>query len=93
MLFDEPTSALDPNWSAKCLQSCARSPEAGMTMIVVTHEIRFARDVAIVCVHGRRRDHRGGPALSSDRQPEPRAHPPLLRMVEREEEEVEEIVL
>ncbi len=46
MLFDEPTSALDPELVEDVLQLMRRLAEAGMTMIVVTHELRFARAVA-----------------------------------------------
>jgi polar amino acid transport system permease protein len=46
MLFDEPTSALDPELVAEVLGVIRRLAEAGMTMIVVTHEVRFAREVA-----------------------------------------------
>lgn len=46
MLFDEPTSALDPELVGEVLNVIRSLAEAGMTMIIVTHEIRFARDVA-----------------------------------------------
>jgi polar amino acid transport system ATP-binding protein len=46
MLFDEPTSALDPELVGEVLQVIRRLAESGMTMIIVTHEIGFARDVA-----------------------------------------------
>lgn len=46
MLFDEPTSALDPELVGEVLTVMRRLADAGMTMIVVTHEIRFAREVA-----------------------------------------------
>ena len=46
MLFDEPTSALDPELVGEVLAAIRRMAEAGMTMIVVTHEVRFAREVA-----------------------------------------------
>ncbi|MFB8344577.1 amino acid ABC transporter permease/ATP-binding protein [Brucella cytisi] len=46
MLFDEPTSALDPELVGEVLSVMRSLAEAGMTMIVVTHEINFARDVA-----------------------------------------------
>ncbi len=46
MLFDEPTSALDPELVGEVLSVMRRVAERGMTMIVVTHEMRFARDVA-----------------------------------------------
>lgn len=46
MLFDEPTSALDPEMVGEVLELMKRLADAGMTMIVVTHEIGFAREVA-----------------------------------------------
>tara|TARA_R110000868_G_scaffold72133_4_gene210395 strand:- start:6499 stop:7233 length:735 start_codon:yes stop_codon:yes gene_type:complete len=46
MLFDEPTSALDPETVESVLQAMRTLAEEGMTMIVVTHEIGFARAVA-----------------------------------------------
>jgi polar amino acid transport system permease protein len=46
MLFDEPTSALDPELVGEVLGVMRGLADAGMTMVVVTHEIRFARDVA-----------------------------------------------
>jgi polar amino acid transport system ATP-binding protein len=46
MLFDEPTSALDPELVGDVLDAMRRLAREGMTMIVVTHEIGFAREVA-----------------------------------------------
>ncbi len=46
MLFDEPTSALDPEMIGEVLDVMKRLAEDGMTMIVVTHEMRFAREVS-----------------------------------------------
>jgi polar amino acid transport system ATP-binding protein len=46
MLFDEPTSALDPELVGEVLTVMKGLAEAGMTMLVVTHEMNFARDVA-----------------------------------------------
>jgi polar amino acid transport system ATP-binding protein len=46
MLFDEPTSALDPEMVGEVLQVMKELADAGMTMIVVTHEMGFAREVA-----------------------------------------------
>ena len=46
MLFDEPTSALDPEMIAEVLDVMVELAESGMTMIVVTHEMGFARAVA-----------------------------------------------
>ena len=46
MLFDEPTSALDPEMVGEVLSLMKELAEEGMTMVVVTHEMRFAREVA-----------------------------------------------
>jgi ABC-type polar amino acid transport system ATPase subunit len=46
MLFDEPTSALDPELIGEVVEVMERLADQGMTMVVVTHEIHFARDVA-----------------------------------------------
>ena len=46
MLFDEPTSALDPELVSEVLEVMRNLARGGMTMIVVTHEMSFARDVA-----------------------------------------------
>jgi polar amino acid transport system ATP-binding protein len=46
MLFDEPTSALDPEMVGEVLSVMKELASMGMTMVVVTHEMGFARDVA-----------------------------------------------
>jgi putative glutamine transport system ATP-binding protein len=46
MLFDEPTSALDPEMISEVLDAMADLARGGMTMVVVTHEMGFARRVA-----------------------------------------------
>jgi ABC-type polar amino acid transport system ATPase subunit len=46
MLFDEPTSALDPELIGEVVDVMERLANEGMTMVVVTHELHFARDVA-----------------------------------------------
>ena len=46
MLFDEPTSALDPELVGEVLSVMQDLAKAGMTMVVVTHEVGFAREVA-----------------------------------------------
>ncbi len=46
MLFDEPTSALDPELVGEVLTVMRKTKEAGMTMMIVTHEMQFAREVA-----------------------------------------------
>jgi polar amino acid transport system ATP-binding protein len=56
MLFDEPTSALDPELVSEVLQVMRGLKESGVTMLVVSHEMRFARDAAdriIFMEHGR----------------------------------------
>ena len=45
MLFDEPTSALDPEMVGEVLEVMKQLAHAGMTMVVVTHEMGFAREV------------------------------------------------
>jgi ABC-type histidine transport system ATPase subunit len=45
MLFDEPTSALDPELVGEVLRTMREVAEMGMTMVVVTHELGFARDI------------------------------------------------
>ena len=46
MLFDEPTSALDPEWIGGVLDVMKEIAADGMTMIVVSHEMRFVKNVA-----------------------------------------------
>ena len=46
MLFDEPTSALDPEMVGEVLDVIREVAEGGMTMMIVTHEMGFAREVA-----------------------------------------------
>ena len=46
MLFDEPTSALDPEMIKEVLDVMTQLAHEGMTMIVITHEMGFAREVA-----------------------------------------------
>jgi polar amino acid transport system ATP-binding protein len=56
MLFDEPTSALDPETIGEVLNVMKKLADEGMTMVVVTHEMAFARSVAdwvVVFDHGK----------------------------------------
>ncbi len=46
MLFDEPTSALDPEWIDEVLQLMKQIADARQTMLIVTHEMQFAREIA-----------------------------------------------
>lgn len=50
MLFDEPTSALDPEMVGEVLEVIRELAETGMTMVIVTHEMGFAREVATRCI-------------------------------------------
>ena len=50
MLFDEPTSALDPEMVGEVLELMKELADEGMTMVVVTHEMGFAREVATRCI-------------------------------------------
>ena len=63
MLFDEPTSALDPELVGEVLKVMRNLAEEGRTMIVVTHEIGFARDVSnrVIFLHEGAIDSEGTP--------------------------------
>ena len=73
MLFDEPTSALDPELVGEVLNVMLSLAKDGMTMVVVTHEIGFAREVAdqIVFMDGGVVVEQGGPEIIDNPQ-EPR---------------------
>jgi histidine transport system ATP-binding protein len=64
MLFDEPTSALDPELVGEVLKVMQKLAEEGRTMIVVTHEMGFARNVSnhVVFLHQGRIEEEGVPA-------------------------------
>jgi polar amino acid transport system permease protein len=87
MLFDEPTSALDPELVGEVLAVMRRLAEAGMTMIVVTHEVRFAREVAdrVIFMDEGQIVEQGPPdaVLGNPKQERTQR---FLRMVEREAE-------
>lgn len=63
MLFDEPTSALDPELVGEVLTTMKELADEGMTMVIVTHEMEFAREVAdwIVYMHDGKVVERGNP--------------------------------
>ncbi len=88
MLFDEPTSALDPELVGEVLAVMRRLAEAGMTMIVVTHEVRFAREVAdrVVFMDAGEIVEQGPPSQVID-DPQHERTRRFLRMVVREESE------
>lgn len=77
MLFDEPTSALDPEMVQEVLDVMKRLAESGMTMMVVTHEMGFAREVAdrVIFVDG-------GKILESGSPDEVFSHPKEARTQE-----------
>ena len=63
MLFDEPTSALDPEMVGEVLDLMKALAKEGMTMVIVTHEMGFAREVAdrIIFVDGGKIKEQGTP--------------------------------
>ena len=65
MLFDEPTSALDPELVGEVLQVIRNLAKEGRTMIVVTHEMGFARDVStrVIFLHNGLIEEDGAPAM------------------------------
>jgi polar amino acid transport system permease protein len=86
MLFDEPTSALDPELVGEVLNVMRQLADAGMTMIVVTHEVQFAREVAdriifmdegVIVEQGRPEDVIDRPQVERTKR--------FLRIVERSE--------
>jgi len=86
VLFDEPTSALDPELVADVLTVIRRLAEAGMTMVVITHEVRFAREVAdrIVFMDEGRIVEQGPPEEVLETPKEVRTQQ-FLRLLSREE--------
>ncbi len=86
MLFDEPTSALDPELVAEVLAVIRRLAEAGMTMIVVTHEVRFAREVAdrVIFMDDGQIVEEGSPAAVNDNPQQERTRR-FLRLVANEQ--------
>ena len=76
ILFDEPTSALDPELVGEVLAVIKAVAATGITMVIVTHEIAFAREVAsrVVFMDGGRIVEQGAPAevLASPREPRTR---------------------
>lgn len=74
MLFDEPTSALDPELVGEVLSVMKDLAESGMTMLIVTHEISFAREVAdnVLFMHDGKILEQGKPAGIFDSPQHPR---------------------
>jgi ABC-type polar amino acid transport system ATPase subunit len=86
MLFDEVTSALDPELVGEVLRTMRQLAEQGMTMLVVTHEMAFARDVAddVVFMDNGQIIERSPPAQIFAQPKEPRTRAFLERLLERE---------
>ena len=86
MLFDEVTSALDPELVGEVLKVMRELAEQGMTMVVVTHEMAFARDVAdgVVFMDRGAIVERGAPDRIFTAPAEPRTRAFLERLLERE---------
>ena len=83
MLFDEPTSALDPRMTAEVLAVMADLAQDGLTMVVVTHAMRFARQIAqTVHVLGRGRVVESGPPSRIFDDPQTQETKALLTQVE-----------
>ncbi|MDP5274535.1 amino acid ABC transporter ATP-binding protein [Chengkuizengella axinellae] len=83
MLFDEPTSALDPELVGEVLKVMEDLAKDGMTMIVVTHEMRFAKDVAdeVIFMDGGHIVEQGPPEQIFNRPQEARTRQ-FLRVLE-----------
>jgi polar amino acid transport system ATP-binding protein len=82
MLFDEPTSALDPELVGEVLDVMRGLAESGMTMVVVTHEMAFARDVAdrVVVMDGGTIVEQGAPSTVFDNPQHARTQAFLRKM-------------
>lgn len=94
VLFDEPTSALDPELVGEVLETIRELAEAGMTMLVVTHEVRFAKEVAdrVVFMAEGRIVEQGPPSQVLDMPRDPRTRR-FLRMIEEPEHAGGELVV
>ncbi|WP_275301065.1 glutamine ABC transporter ATP-binding protein GlnQ [Achromobacter xylosoxidans] len=82
MLFDEPTSALDPELRHEVLKVMRDLAEEGMTMVVVTHEMEFARKVGsrLIFIDAGKIAHDGPPAELLDNPPSQRLRDFLQRV-------------
>jgi L-cystine transport system ATP-binding protein len=83
ILFDEPTSALDPELVGEVLNTIKAVSETGITMIVVTHEISFAKEVAsrVVFMEGGNIVEEGHPSEILVNPKEPRTQQFLKRII------------
>ncbi|MGJ8546826.1 MAG: amino acid ABC transporter ATP-binding protein [Sulfitobacter sp.] len=82
MLFDEPTSALDPEWVGEVLDLMASVAQQKQTMLIVTHEMQFAREIAdrVLFMDGGKIIEAGPPAQIFDAPRDPRLQKFLARV-------------
>lgn len=82
MLFDEPTSALDPEWVGEVLDLMRRVAERRQTMLIVTHEMQFAREIAdrVIFMDGGQIVEMGPPAQIFEAAQDPRTRAFLRRV-------------
>lgn len=82
MLFDEPTSALDPEWVGEVLDLMRRVAEKRQTMLIVTHEMQFAREIAdrIIFMSGGKIVEQGKPEQLLEDAQDPRTQAFLRRV-------------
>jgi putative S-methylcysteine transport system ATP-binding protein len=82
MLVDEPTSALDPEWVGEVLDLLRRVAEHRQTMLIVTHEMQFAREIAdrVLFMDGGRIVEQGPPATLFESPRDPRLQAFLRRV-------------
>jgi putative amino-acid transport system ATP-binding protein len=82
MLVDEPTSALDPEWVGEVLDLLARVAVHHQTMLIVTHEMQFAREIAdrVLFMDGGRIVEQGPPAAIFEAPQDPRLQAFLRRV-------------
>lgn len=82
MLFDEPTSALDPEWVGEVLDLIRSIADGRQTMLIVTHEMQFAREIAdrIIFMEGGRIVEEGPPEQVFDAPKDPRTAEFLRRV-------------
>ncbi|WP_370158894.1 amino acid ABC transporter ATP-binding protein [Limimaricola soesokkakensis] len=82
MLFDEPTSALDPEWVGEVLDLMRKVAQARQTMLIVTHEMQFAREIAdrVIFMEGGRIVEQGPPSQIFDAPQDARTRDFLRRV-------------
>lgn len=82
MLFDEPTSALDPEWVGEVLDLMRRVAEQRQTMLIVTHEMQFAKEIAdrIIFMSDGQIVEQGKPEVLLEKPQDPRTQAFLRRV-------------